>query len=121
MKERNLVAISIKHTVGDRPNGNKWKFGCPFVLWGRRTNDNDERSFSGYTYFLNEAELYALSDWDGKYQVPWMKLDAPVKLGMNICKKYNKFDTVLVLLSDIEKYYDVAGLNVDRPKEACWI
>lgn len=115
MTKRNLVAVSIKHTLGDYYDGKRWKFGMPFVLWGsNRTKDDEERSFSGYTRYLNHAELYSLSDWEGKYQVPWMKTDEPVKLSMDICKKFKQFDTVLVLLSDLEKYYDVAGLYVDR-------
>ena len=87
----------------------------PFVMWGRnKTKDDEERTFSGYTRYLNRAELYSLGDWKGQYQVPWMKLDEPVKLSADICKKFKQFDTVLVLLKDIEKYYEVAGLYFDR-------
>lgn len=55
--ERNLLAISIKHTE------HRWKFGKPCVLWGSRTQDGEKRSFGGYTIFPKKAELYSLSEW----------------------------------------------------------
>lgn len=35
MSERNLVAVSIKHTEY------RWKFGKPCILWGHRTKDDE--------------------------------------------------------------------------------
>lgn len=123
MSERNLIAISIKHTLYDAPGGKKWKFGMPFVLWGNgRTKDEEKRSFSGYTRYLNEAELYSLLDWKNECSyAPWMKIDEPVKMSADMCKMYKQFDTVLVLLEDIKKYYSVAGLRVERPYEEKYI
>ena len=57
MNERNLVAVSIKHTEW------RWKFGMPCVLWGHRTKDEEKRSFGGYTQYPNNAEVYSLEDW----------------------------------------------------------
>ena len=57
MSERNLVAVSIKHTEY------RWKFGKPCILWGHRTKDDEKRSFGGYTQFPNNAEVYSLEDW----------------------------------------------------------
>ena len=54
MSERNLLAVSIKHTEY------RWKFGNPCVLWGTRTSDGEKRSFGGYTQNPNKAELYTL-------------------------------------------------------------
>jgi hypothetical protein len=51
MSERNLVAVSVKHTMY------RWKFGMPVVLWGHRTEDNERRSFGGYTPYPNNAEV----------------------------------------------------------------
>lgn len=114
MDERNLVAISIKHT------NYKWKFGMPCVLWGeRRTADDEKRSYSGYTIFANNAELYSLQDWanSGYQHWSWMKVDEPVKLCIDFCKKYKKYDTVLVTLDDYMKYCDFACIPVARPIE----
>lgn len=111
MSERNLVAISIKHTE------HKWKFGMPCVLWGNhRTMDDEKRCFGGYTIYPNNAELYSLEDWKDSANLPWLKVDAPVKLSIDLCKKYKGFDTVLVLLEDYIKYCEVACLPLDRPK-----
>ena len=57
MDERNLVAVSIKHTI------HGWKFGMPCWLWGSRTNDEEKRSFSVYTEYPNNAEVYSLKEW----------------------------------------------------------
>lgn len=112
MNERNLVAISIKHTE------HKWKFGMPCVLWGDyRTKDDEKRCYAGYTIYPNNAELYSLEDWaKSGYVCDWMKLDEPVKLSIDLCKNYKKYDTVLVLLEDYVKYCEVANLPLDRPK-----
>lgn len=110
MNERNLVAISIKHTEY------KWKFGMPCVLWGfHRTKNDEKRCFSGYTLYPHNAELYSLDDWANSGYGCGMKLDEPVKLGIDFCKKYKKFDTVLVTLEDYIKYCEVAGLPLDKP------
>lgn len=111
MTERNLVAVSIKHTAY------KWKFGKPCWLWGdHRTGDNEKRCFGGYTLYPNNAELYSLEDWARGTNCPWLKVDEPVKLCIGFCKKYKKFDTVLVTLEDYIKYCEVACLPLDRPR-----
>ena len=108
--DRNLVAISIKHTV------HHWVFGKPCCLWGnRRTKDEEKRCFGGYTLYPDEAELYSLADWAKDAKCPWLKVDAPVKLTIDLCKKYKNFDTVLVTLDDYIAYCQFAGLPLTRP------
>jgi hypothetical protein len=111
--ERNLVAVSIKHTEW------KWKFGMPMVLWGHRTKDDEKRSFGGYTQYPNNAEVYSLGDWkkSGYNNCDWMKTDEPVQLCINFCKKYKQYDTVLVPLEQYIGYCKCACLPLDRPKE----
>lgn len=113
MSERNLVAVSIKHTEY------KWKFGMPCVLWGHRTKDDEKRSFGGYTQFPNNAEVYSLEDWANSAYAhsDIMKIDEPVQMCIDFCKKYKKFDTVLVSLEQYIKYCESAGLLLDRPEE----
>ena len=112
MNKRNLVAISIKHTTY------KWRFGKACVLWGdHRTKDDEKRCFAGYTIYPNSAELYSLEDWaNSGYVCDWMKLDEPVKLCVDLCKKYKKYDTILVTLEDYIKYCEFADLPLDRPR-----
>lgn len=110
--ERNLVAVSIKHTKY------RWKFGMPMWLWGRRTKDDEKRSFGGYTQYPNNAEVYSLEDWakSGYTNSDWMKIDEPVKLCVNFCKKYKQYDTVLVSLDQYLGYCKCADLPLDRPE-----
>lgn len=114
MAERDLVAVSIKHTEW------KWKFGMPCWLWGRRTKDDEERSFAGYTQYPNNAEVYSLEDWakSGYTNSDCMKLDEPVQMCIGFCKKYKQYDTVLVPLEQYLLYCQGAGLPLDRPGEA---
>ncbi len=112
MNERNLIAISIKHTEW------KWKFGMPCVLWGHRTRDGEKRSFGGYTIYPNRAEVYSLEDWQSSgYGNSIMKIDEPVHMCVNFCKKYRKYDTVLVPIDEYIGYCKCVGISVDKPKE----
>lgn len=113
MNERNLVAISIKHTIY------KWKFGKPCILWGHRTKDEEKRSFGGYTIYPNHAEVYSLEDWakSGYANAEWMKVDEPVHMSIDFCKKYKKYDTVIVPMEEYIGYCKMAELALDEPKE----
>ena len=111
MNERNLVAVSIKHTEY------RWKFGKPCILWGHRTKDDENRSFGGYTQFPNNAEVYSLEDWaNSNYKnCQYMKIDEPVHMEVNFCKKYKKYNTVLVPFDEYIGYCKCACLPLDRP------
>ena len=96
-ENRKYFAISIKHTEY------KWKFGKPCVLWGyKQTNDDEPRCFAGYTENPLIAERYALGDFKKKGYTGIVKDDEPVSLSVDFCKKWHKYDSVLV---DIEQYY----------------
>ena len=98
--KRQFYAISIKHTMY------KWSFGKPCVLWGhRRTDDNEERCYAGYTEDTHCAELYSIEEFIGKYGdicCPY-----PVKMCKNLCEAYKKFDTVLMSQKDYLAYYNM--------------
>lgn len=109
--ERNLVAVSIKHTI------HGWKFGMPCWLWGSRTNDEEERSFRGYTEYPNNAEVYSLKEWQksGYGAGGVCKVDEPVQMCIGFCKKYKQYDTVLVPLDKYITYCNAACLPLDKP------
>lgn len=105
MSTRDLLAVSIKHTEY------KWKFGDPCTLWGwKRTKDDEERCFGGYTTLPVKAELYTAEEFSSKYPEPWMKTDESVKVCVGFCKKYKDYDTVLVKYEDYIKYCELADL-----------
>lgn len=118
MNTRNLVAVSIKHS--EYTFGVKWKFGMHLVLWGEHsTLDDQPRSFSGYTRYLDRAERYSLQDWkDSNYHNGnIMKIDEPVKLTFDFWKKYKSYDTVLVLEEDYRKYCEEACISTSPEEE----
>jgi len=105
--ERNLLAVSIKHTEY------RWKYGKPCTLWGyKRTQDNEKRCFSGYTGVPSEAELYSLRDWRESGYGDIVKMDEPVKVTIDFCKKWRKYDTVLVEYEHYLDYCRFAGLRI---------
>lgn len=110
---RNLVAVSIKHTEY------RWKFGMPCWLWGRRTKDDEKRSFSGYTEYPNQAEIYSLQEWQdsGYGTCDICKVDEPVHMEFGFCKKWKKYDTVLVPIEKYISYCKCAGLPLNKPME----
>jgi hypothetical protein len=101
MSERKYIGISIKHSIYDKKKGR-------LILWGgRRTKDDEERCFSGYTTDINKCELYSLEDFQKSYGNGFIKCDEPVKMKIDLCKKYKKFDTVLVDIEDYKKYLEL--------------
>lgn len=111
--ERKYVAVSIKHTMY------KWKFGDPCVLWGwHQTEDDNPRCFGGYTVYLSKAERYAPGDFTAHgYDDDNIKDDEPVPMCPDFCKRYKRYDTVLV---DAEMYFHyclLCGLPIEPPNE----
>lgn len=99
--ERKYLAISIKHTEYN------WSFGKPCVLWGhRRTEDIEDRCFAGYTEDIHSAELYSIKEFLDKYGSE-ICCPYPVKMRLNLCEAYSEYDTVLMLESDYQAYYDM--------------
>lgn len=111
MDERNLVAVSIKHTIY------RWKFGMPCWLWGHRTEDGEKRSFGGYTQYPHHAEVYSLKEWqESNYSSDIIKIDKPVHMEIEFCKRWKKYDTVLVPIDEYIEYCKCACLALDKPE-----
>lgn len=103
--DRRYVAISIKHTAY------RWKFGMPCVLWGyHRTADDEKRCFGGYTTYPSRAERYAIGDFkEHGYGSDVVNPD-PVPMEIDLCKKWKKYDTVLVDAELYESYCRICNL-----------
>ena len=112
MKDRNLLAVSIKHTEY------KWKFGMPCLLWGHRTADEDKRSFGGYTLFPEQAELYELGDFEERGYSSDIVKPGPVHMGIGFCKKWKQYDTVLVPFDEYVGYCKMACLATNIAAQA---
>ena len=109
MSGRKYIAISIKHT------DNRWRFGMPCWLWGyKQTADDEPRCFTGYTNYLDKAERYELGDFEERGYGSYIKDDAPVPMSIDLCKKWRKYDTVLVD-SEIYRAYCVAACLATQP------
>lgn len=105
--ERDYVAISIKHTI------HGWKAGKPCVLWGyHRTADDEKRCFSGYTLSLQDCERYGENDFKGKYPEDLVKA-GPVKMTLDLCKRWKQYDTVLVSAEEYANYLNLCGLDFE--------
>lgn len=51
MKDRKYLLMTAKHSSKEQP-----------LFWGRRTEDNERRSFGGYTSDPERAELYTAEE-----------------------------------------------------------
>lgn len=112
MNERKYLAVSIKHTEW------RWNFGKPCVLWGwKHTKDDEKRCFADYTQYPNKAEVYSLQDWWDSGYGDIIKMDEPVHMEIGFCKKWKKYDTVLVEKQEYIEYCKACGLAIDPPKE----
>jgi hypothetical protein len=111
MKERRYLAISIKHTEWN------WRFGKPCTLWGwKQTKDDEERCFADYTVYPNKAELYSLQDWLDSGYGSIIKMDEPVHMEIGLCRKWKKYDTVLIDKEEYIGYCIMHGLPIDPPR-----
>ena len=110
IQERKYIAISIKHTEY------KWKFGMPCVLWGwKQTKDDEKRCFSDYTVYPSKAERYALGEFKTHGYDDNIKDDKPVPMSLDLCKKWSRYDTVLVDAEQYIVYCIMAGLAINPP------
>lgn len=106
MSERNYFAVSLKHLY-------PWKFGDRLCLWGhKRTADNEERCFAGYTECIERAELYTIEEFCGAYNktIPHLMKEEPVKIDYKQWRSLKAhYDSVLVAREDVESYYKMCG------------
>ena len=112
MNERKYLAISIKHTEW------RWRFGKPCVLWGyKKTKDDERRCFADYTQYPEKAEIYSMQDWKDSGYGSIIKMDEPVHMEINLCKKWKQYDTVLIDQEEYIGYCKMSRLPLCPPIE----
>ena len=68
--------------------------GC-LLFWGHKTEDNEKRSFGGYTSDIDECEMYTLEEIEAKsYHFP------KYAETMNF-KKFKSYDDIIIKKSDL--------------------
>lgn len=104
MGERKYYVLSLKHLY-------PWKFGETLCLWGyKRTNDNEDRCYGGYSDDIQRAELYSSEEFLKNYG-RCTKNDPLTALIPSELKALKKvFDCVLVPKDVVERYYKDCGL-----------
>lgn len=113
MSERKYFAVSLKHLY-------PWKFGDRLCLWGyKRTQDNEDRCFCGYTECIENAELYTIEEFCGTYNkhIPHLMKEEPVKIDYKQWRAFKRhYDSVLVTKEDVESYYRMCGFTKEADK-----
>ena len=113
MSDRRFIAISIKHSQRGLQNYPCEPRNGAYTLWGYGpTQDNEKRCFSGYTGNADKCEIYSLEDFQEHYGNGYIKCDEPVKMCPDLCRKYKKFDTVLVDADEYRRYIAEIKANV---------
>ena len=85
---RDYVILSLEHSTSDY-----------LIFWGRHTQDDEQRSFGGYTRDLNKCERYTrdeLEQYRGGDRVHYPFFDELAK------KDFWKQEEVLMTLDDLE-------------------
>lgn len=110
-KDRHYIAVSIKHTAEN------WKFGMPCVLWGyKQTADDEKRCFANYTIYPEKAERYAIGEFEQHGYGKDIVKPEPVKMCLDLCKRYKQYDTVLIDAKQYIGYCNMADLEIEAPK-----
>lgn len=108
MGERKYFVLSLKHLY-------PWKFGETLCLWGsKRTNDNEDRCYGGYSGDIQRAELYSSEEFLKYYERCTKKepLTALIPSELKALKKV--FDCVLIPKDVVERYYKDCGLITEH-------
>lgn len=108
MNKRNFYVLSLKHLY-------PWKFGDTLCLWGnRRTKDDEERCYGGYSDKLDRAELYSRDEFLEKYGY-CTKKEPISSLHPNTLKALKKsFDCVFLPKDVAESYYKAFGFATEN-------
>lgn len=106
--ERKYITVSMKHSSKDS-----------FLYWGyKRTQDNEDRCYSGYTAILDKGELYSKEEFFKKYK-PYPVIDEKITSILAFRKKYKDYDAILVSLNvwkELMKEEEVKSRNRRKKK-----
>lgn len=108
--ERKYIAVSIKHSSKN----------C-LLYWGyKRTQDNEDRCYAGYTAILDKCELYSEEEFFSQYK-RYPVIDEKISSITAFWKQYKDYDTVLVLFNtwaELMKKEEVKSRNRRKKKGA---
>lgn len=99
--------MSLKHLY-------PWKYGEKLCLWGnRRTKDDEERCYGGYSDKLDRAELYSIDEFLKGYGYCTKKDPISSLLPGTLKELKKSFDCVFLPKDVAERYYKDCGFVTD--------
>lgn len=87
-------------------NKHKSNFRGALLFWGHKTEDNEKRSFGGYTSDINGCEMYTLKEIEEKhYHFPVYKNDMSFD-------DFLKLDDVIIKKSDLLRFKELKTMKI---------
>ena len=81
-------------------------FNGALLFWGHKTNDNENRSFCGYTSGIDKCERYTLEEIENKhYRFPLYDKS------MNF-QEFKSYDDIIIKESDLRNFYELKTMTI---------
>lgn len=81
-------------------------FGGALLFWGHRTNDNENRSFGGYTSDFSNCELYTLEEIENKHY------HFPIYNDTMDYKEFKSYDDIIIKVDDLKNIKELKTMTV---------
>ena len=95
--KRQYVIVCNKHNA---------IFGGALLFWGHRTNDNENRSFGGYTSDFSNCELYTLEEIENKHY------HFPIYNDTMDYKEFKSYDDIIIKVDDLKNIKELKTMTV---------
>lgn len=87
-------------------NEHKGMFAGALLFWGHKTEDNEKRSFGGYTSDIDNCEMYTLKEIEEKnYHFPIYNEEMSFY-------EFLKLDDVIIKKSDLLKFKELRTMKI---------
>ena len=104
LANRNYLAVNVKAL------NSSWKYGKAFTLLGHRTHIGEPRSFFGDTMFPDEAELYALDDFNHIKNDFTVYCEKPTAINLQYPQYLQNYDYFLISYNEYLRYCKNYGI-----------
>ena len=81
-------------------------FGGALLFWGHRTNDNESRSFGGYTSDFSNCELYTLKEIENKHY------HFPIYNDTMDYSKFKSYEDIIIKVDDLKNIEELKTMTV---------
>jgi len=81
-------------------------FNGALLFWGHKTNDNESRSFGGYTSDLDKCERYSLEEIENKHY------HFPIYNKSMTFQEFKSLDDIIIKESDLQNFGELKTVTI---------